>query len=391
MLLVMYVKRELENKVRTLLDHFPAIAVLGPRQVGKTTLGKKIRKELLRESIYLDLENPVDAGALDHPTEFLRAVAEKTVFIDEIQRKPDLFPVLRSVIDESPSPGRFILLGSASPQLLFLSNETIAGRIVYLELHPFQPSEICQLKDFRDHWLRGGFPSPFLQEHPDIRREWFKSFVLAYTERDLRLLGLSLASEVLTRLLQMLVTMQGGLLNSSALANSLGVTAPTVNTALSFLERSFMIRLLKPWHSNIGKRLVKSPKVYVRDSGIINYLLGLGTYQEMLRNPLVGQLWEGFVIENIINTLGADYQYFFYRTADGAECDLVIIGGGVCLATVETKFAPRITRTKSMFITQQDLKPKQAFVIVPECQASYLIGDNLFVATIEQFFRTFSQ
>lgn len=386
----MYIKRSIEEKVLLLLGHFPAVAILGPRQTGKTTLVKELRKQLSKESIYLDLENPADAGALNHPVEFFNSVSHKTVIIDEIQRRPDLFPVLRSVIDNDRTNGKFILLGSASPQLLFFSNETLAGRIIYLELTPFEYREIRHISDFRNHWLKGGFPDPFLLKDNYIRKEWFKSFLSAYFERDLRLLGLNTSSTNLQRLFQMISASQGGLLNVSNLANSLGVSSPTVNHALSFFERSFIVRLLQPWHANIGKRLVKSPKIYIRDSGIVNYLSGLSAYEDLLRYPMVGNLWEGYVLEDIINTLGDEYHFYFYRTADGAECDLVIFKGNNCIAAIDAKFSPQPKPTKSMSITMQDVKPIKAFYIVPECQAPYMISDNQLVATpwqIEEIIR----
>jgi len=377
----MYIKRAIEDKLLKLLDHFPSVAILGPRQVGKTTLAKEIRTRLLKESIYLDLENPVDLGALDHPTEFLYTVSDKVIIIDEIQRKPDLFPILRSVIDQKRVNGRFILLGSASPELLFMSNETLAGRIVHVELTPFEHAEISHLTDFREHWLKGGFPEPFKIEDKDIRREWVKAFLSAYVERDLRLLGLNTSPSTLQKLIQMLSSLQGALLNASNLAKSLGVSSPTVSNAISFLERSFLIRLLKPWHSNIGKRLIKSPKIFIRDSGIINHLLGITSYEDLLRHPMLGNLWEGYVIEDIINTLKDEYQFYFYRTADGTECDLLIFKGNQCLAAIDGKFSPSPKRTKSMTIAMKDLQAKNAFYVVPECPETYVIGENQYVTT----------
>lgn len=377
----MYIKRSIEDRLLTLLAHFPAVAILGPRQAGKTTLVKEIRKQLTKECIYLDLENPADLAALEHPVEFLNSVSNKTVIIDEIQRKPELFPILRSVIDSNRVSSRFILLGSASPQLLFLSNETLAGRIVYLELTPFKHTEIQHLTDFRNHWLKGGFPEPFLIQDQRIRKEWFKSFISAYTERDLQLLGLSTSPANLQRLIQMISAIQGGMLNSSSLSNSLGISSPGVSNAISFFERSFIVRLLQPWHSNIGKRLVKSPKIYIRDSGIVNYILNIADYESLLRHPHLGTLWEGYVIEDIINTLGDEYSYYFYRTADGTECDLLIFKGEECLAAIDAKFVPNPQRTKSMTITIQDLKPEKAFFVVPECPSPYKLSENLFIAT----------
>ncbi len=380
----MYIKRAIEEKLLMLLEHFPSIAILGPRQVGKTTLAREIQTRLSRESIYLDLENPVDAGALDHPIEFLNNVFEKVVIIDEIQRKPDLFPILRSVIDQNRINGRFILLGSASPEMLYLSNETLAGRIVHVELTPFGHNEISHLTDFREHWIKGGFPEPFKITDKDARKEWLKAFLSAYVERDLRLLGLGTSPVILQKLIQMISASQGGLLNASNLAKSLGVSSPTVSNAISFFERSFLVRMLKPWHSNIGKRLVKSPKVYMRDSGITNYLLGVTSYEELLRQPMLGNLWEGYMIEEVINTLRDDYQYFFYRTADGAECDLVVFKGDQCLAALDGKFTPNPKRTKSMAITIQDLNARNGFYVVPECPETYSIGENQYVTSAWQ-------
>lgn len=377
----MYIKRDIEDRLLHFLDFFPAVAVLGPRQAGKTTLVKEVRKSLKKESIYLDLENPADLGALEHPVEFLNSVSSKTVIIDEIQRKPDLFPALRSIIDTQRENGRFILLGSASPQLLFLSNETLAGRIIYLELTPFVHHEIAQLSDFRNHWLRGGFPDPFLFSDHNVRREWFKSFISAYVERDLKILGLSTSPSSLLRLLQMISATQGGLVNFRNLANSLGVSGPTISNAISFFERSFIVRLLQPWHSNIGKRLVKTPKIYIRDFGITNYLLNISDYEHLLRHPSLGNLWEGYVVEDIINTLGDEFTYYFYRTADGTECDLLLFKGEDCIAAIDAKFSSRPQRSRSMSITIQDLKPRNAFLVVPECPTPYKISENLIVTT----------
>ena len=214
-----------------------------------------------------------------------------------------------------------------------------------------------------------------------LRKEWMKSFLSAYIERDLRLLGLNTSPSKLQQLFQMISSIQGGILNVSGLSNALGVSSPTTGNAISFFERSFIIRLLQPWYSNIGKRLIKSPKIYIRDSGIINHLLRITEYEEMLRHPMAGSLWEGYVIEEIINTLTDDYQFYYYRTADGTECDLIIFKGNRCVAAVDTKFSPNPGRSKSMTITMQDLHPQKAFFAVPECPSPYPISEKLFVAT----------
>jgi len=380
----MYIKREIESRILLMVKHFPSVAILGSRQVGKTTLAKEITAQLDKESVYLDLENPADSAVLDHPLEFIQSVQNKTLVIDEIQRRPELFPVLRSAIDSNRINGRFILLGSASKDLLLMSNETLAGRIVYNELTPFFFREISSRSDFRGHWLRGGYPVAFSQDDDFIRKQWFKSFLSAYIERDLLMLGLGSSTNDVQRLLYMLSSVHGNLLNYSSLANSMGLSIMTVRNIISFFEKSFIVRILQPYYTNIGKRLVKTPKIYFRDSGIINSLLDLASYEDLLRHPMLGYLWEGYVIENIIDTLGDRYQYYFYRTADGTECDLLIFEGTTCKAVIDVKFSPAPKSTKSMTTTIQDLKPSHAFFIVPECKVAYSIAHNLLVATQEQ-------
>jgi predicted AAA+ superfamily ATPase len=380
----MYIPRHLERLLIQYHGHFPAIGILGPRQAGKTTLAKKISPELDKETLYLDLENPSDRGALLNPIEFFNTLKDKTIIIDEVQRLPELFPVLRSAIDRHRVPGRFIILGSASRELITLSNETLAGRIVYSELTPFFLDEIINISGFRDHWLRGGFPDAFKTSEIAIRNLWMKSFISAYVERDLMMLGLGSSPGDIERILYMLAGNHGNLMNYSSLSNSLGLHINTVKNIISFFEKSFIIRILQPWYSNIGKRLVKTPKVYIRDSGIVNHLLGFSDYEDLLRYPTLGNLWEGYVIENIINSLGDEYRYFFYRTADGAESDLLIFKGLKCVAALDPKFSPVPHRTRSMTVAINDVKPLQAFFIVPEVAAIYSLSDNLYVATIRQ-------
>lgn len=380
----MYIPRHLEHLLIQYHGHFPAIGILGPRQAGKTTLAKKIIPDLGKETVYLDLENPADRGVLNHPLEFFNSVKNKTIIIDEIQRLPELFPVLRSAIDQHRVPGRFIILGSASRELVTLSNETLAGRIVYTELTPFFLAEISDISGFREHWLRGGFPDAFKTSDNVLRNSWLKSFISTYIERDLGLLGLGSSPGVTERLLYMLAGNHGNLMNYSALSGSLGLHVNTVKNIISFFEKSFIVRLLQPWHTNIGKRLVKTPKVYIRDSGIVNYLLGLSSYEDVLRNPSLGNLWEGYAIENIINALGDEFRFYFYRTADGAECDLLIFKGMNCVAALDPKFSPAPAITRSMTVAINDVKPSISFYIIPEIATPYSLKDNLFVATIPQ-------
>lgn len=380
----MYIPRLLESTLIQYSLNFPATGILGPRQVGKTTLAKKVIPRLSKETVYLDLENPSDRGALIHPLEFFNSLRDKTVIIDEIQRLPDLFPVLRSAIDQHRVPGRFIILGSASRKLITLSNETLAGRIVYTELTPFYLDELSGITGFRDHWLKGGFPDALMATDKFIRDSWMRSYLSSYIERDLGLLGLGSSPRDTERLMYMLAANHAGMLNYSSLSNSQGIHVNTVKNITSFFEKSFLIRILQPWYANVGKRLIKTPKVYFRDSGMVNYLLGLSSYEDILRYPGLGNLWEGYVIENMISSLGEGFRFYFYRTADGAECDLLIFKGTQCIAAVDPKFSAAPSKTHSMTIAINDVKPASAFYIVPEVAVPYLISDNTRVATIPQ-------
>lgn len=383
------IDRLLQNRILSLLKFFPAVAILGPRQSGKTTLAKMVMDDLDRESFYLDLENPLDQSQLTNTLAFFKANKEKCVIIDEIQRNPELFPVLRSVIDEDRKPGRFILLGSASPELLFMSSETLTGRIVYLELNPFLFCEIKNLKPNTDHWMSGGFPQPFLTDDREFRKEWFKSFFTTYIERDLRLLGLNANTQNLSRFFMMLAHQSGNILNKSSLSKSLELNLATISNYLNYFERAFLIRVLRPWHQNIKKRLVKSPKVYIRDSGLLHYLLDINDYNSILGHPIIGNSWEGYIIEQVIGCLGDDYGYYYYRTQDGTECDLLITKGITPYCCIEVKFTstPRMTRSFTTCIS--DMGTKNNYIIIPECPQTFSISDNITVCNIEGFFSEF--
>lgn len=373
------------------MEYFPAVAILGPRQSGKTTLSKMVRVNIQHESIYLDLENPQDQAKLTDPISFFRANTNNCVILDEIQRNPELFPLLRSMIDEDRRPGRFILLGSASPELLFMSSETLTGRIVYLELYPFLFCEVKGIKSITDHWLFGGFPQPFLNDIPDFRKEWFKSFFTTYIERDLRLLGLNANSQNLSRFFMMLAHISGNILNKNNLSKSLELNKAAISDYLSYFERAFLIRRLPPWFQNIKKRLVKSPKIYLRDSGLLHYLLNITDYNSILGNPAIGHSWEGYIIEQIAGCLGDDYSYYFYRTQDGAECDLLITKGITPICSIEIKFTsvPRLTRSFTICI--EDLGTKCNFVIIPDCPRSFNLNEKITVCSLEGFFSEFEK
>jgi uncharacterized protein len=378
------IKRILENRILRALEHFPAVAILGPRQAGKTTLAKMILSHLKKKSIFIDLENPEDAVMLSEPLRFFEANKEKCVIIDEIQRKPELFPLLRSVIDQDRTPARFILTGSASAELLFMSSETLTGRIVYTELTPFLFCEIETGTTLYNHWLWGGFPQPCLVEDSSFRTEWFRSFFVTYVERDFRIIGLGALPENLSRFFRMVAHIHGNIMNKNMLANSLALNQATINTYLNYFEQAFLIRVLPAWHINQGKRLIKSPKVYIRDSGLLHYLHRINDYNQLLGHPLLGHSWEGYVIEQIIGCKGDSYEYFFYRTQDGAECDLVLTRGNVPFFALEIKFTSTPSRSKGFTTAIADLGTIHNFIIIPEVKQTYSLGDNIMVCDLKK-------
>ena len=346
------------------LDQFPAVALLGPRQTGKTTLAGVIAEG--RASTYLDLENTADREKLSDAALYLSGHAEELVILDEVQRVPELFQTLRGLIDggrrRDLRVGRFLLLGSASIDLLKQSGESLAGRIAYIELGPFNVLEVDAAARER-LWIRGGFPDSFLADSDEASVVWRENFVRTYLERDIPQLGPRVPAETLRRFWTMLAHMQGGLFNAAQLARGLAVDGKTVARYLDLLVDLLLIRRLPPFHANVGKRLVKSPKVYVRDSGIVHTLLGLDDQDAVLGHPVVGGSWEGFVLENLLSAASERVRPWFYRTAAGAEIDLVLEMPGGDLWAVEIKrgLAPRLD--KGFHHARQDLDPARSFVV----------------------------
>ena len=310
-----------------MIAQVPAVALLGARQVGKTTLAKTIAKDI--NSIYLDLEAPEDLLKLSDSSSFLSAHADKLVILDEIQRSPELFPVLRGLIDKNREQGRragqFLLLGSASMDLMRQSSESLAGRISYLEMGGLNVAEIDgKQADRQTLWLRGGFPDSYLATGDDVAMDWLENLIRTYLERDIPQMGFRVPAARLRRLWTMLAHLQGETINYSKLASNLEVDAKTVSHYIDILADLLLVRRLEPWHANVKKRLVKSPRYYVRDSGILHRMLGINSYDALLSNPVLGKSWEGFAVENILSILPSRTEIYFYRTAAGAEVDLVI-------------------------------------------------------------------
>jgi predicted AAA+ superfamily ATPase len=374
--------RSIEKEVLESLSYLPSVAVLGPRQVGKTTLVKKIMAQLDKPSVYLDLEYFADRDKLKiAPDLYFQEHQNKVVILDEIQRMPELFPLLRSMIDQNRQAGRFILLGSASPDLLRQSSETLAGRILYLEMQPLHYREINPKISYQEHWLRGGFPDALLAPNDKAMDFWFRGFVQTYIERDLPNLGLSASPELMRNMLRMLTNVQGGMLNYTDLSDSLNISQPTVKTYIDFLESAFLIRRLKPYFSNISKRLVKSPKLFFRDTGILHHLMGIQDFEGLQGNIGIGNSWEGYVIQQIIANLKSDVEPYFYRTKDKAELDLVLVQNTQVKATIEVKYgnSPNISKGNTMAIN--DLGATTNLVVTPQAD-DYWHHSNLRVCNI---------
>lgn len=384
-----YIARTAEQHILKLASYFPAVAVVGPRQVGKTSLVQALRARLPKPSLYLDMENPDDRIKLSNPALFLDALADQTVILDEIQKLPTLFPVLRGIIDRRREPGRFVLLGSASPDLIRDSSESLAGRIAYFELKPFAFGEIEHIADFRQHWLRGGFPQSLLAPDDELSRLWRQNFINTYLERDLPLLGLSADPMVTGKLWRMLAHLSGQLLNMEALAGSLGLNGTTVRRYLDFFESAYLIRRLPPFHVNLKKRLVKTPKIYLRDSGVLHQLLGIGSFFDLSGHPVLGNSWETYILEQIAALLPDWAEMYFYRTHDGTEADIVIARSGRPEIIVEIKYStvPRVS--KGLYIAGQDLGIQKHYVICP-VESGFPLSENTTVLSYREIPRLFA-
>jgi len=378
--------RHAETELLELLGFFPVVAIVGPRQVGKTTLAKELLSRMGREDVYLDLENPEDEAKLTDPVLFFKANADRCVVLDEIQRMPQLFPVLRSMVDMKRQPARFLLLGSATPALIRDSSESLAGRIAYRELCPFNLTEVFpeDHDDLLIHWFRGGFPDAFLAPSDRMAVRWQTGFIQTYVERDLPLLGLDIDRTVIRKFWTMLAHVHGNVLNMSNLGRSMGVSSVTVKKYLSFLEGAFLIRQLQPWSVNLGKRLVKSPKIYVRDSGALHRLLGIPTIGALQVHPSIGASWEGYVIEQVIQLLPDDVEAFYYRTHEGAECDLVLVRGGKPIAGIEVKHTSAPKLTKGVLQSFEDIGTSTNFVITPDTD-DYQLSEYIRVCRLADF------
>jgi predicted AAA+ superfamily ATPase len=377
-MIIRRIKAELSQR----LAESPAVALLGPRQVGKTTLAQDVGET--RPSVYLDLESDADRAKLADPELYLETHQDKLVILDEVHRLPELFQILRGVIDRGRRKGRrsgqFLLLGSASIDLLAQSGESLAGRISYLEMCPIDALEVSQ-EQLEQLWVRGGFPESLLAANDAASRRWRQNFIRTYIERDVPMLGPRIPAETLRRFWTMLAHHQSGLLNASELARSLAIDSKTVAAYLDLMVDLLLVRRLEPWHSNSGKRLVKSPRVYVRDSGLVHTLLGLTSFDDILGHPVAGASWEGFAIETLIAAAPDGTRANFYRTAVGAEIDLLLTvpGHGLWAFEIKRSLAPKIER--GFHHACADLDPARRIVVYPG-QETYPIGPGMEVAPL---------
>lgn len=361
------ITRRLETKIREALHRSPSVALIGPRQVGKTTIALNISETA--PSVYLDLENRLDLEKIRDIAAFHENNRGKLIILDEVQRLPQVFAPLRGIIDKERRKGNkfgeFLFLGPASIDLLQQSSESLAGRIAYIELYPVDVLEYAadSIENINKLWLRGGFPESLLASSEPYSLDWRQDFIKTYLERDIPQLGPHIPAETLERFWTMLAHNQGAVLNASQLARNLEVSSVTVGRYLDLMVDLLLVRRLQPWTFNIGKRLVRSPKVYIRDSGIAHALLNIDTYNNLLGHPVVGGSWEGFVIENILAVVPSRVQPFYYGTPGGAEIDLILEFSSTEKWAIEIKRSSSPSLSKGFHIACTDVKPQRRFVV----------------------------
>ena len=377
------IKRYLQKKIEQSLLNFPVVSIIGSRQCGKTTLAKVIADSIQKPTLYLDMERPSDHAKLQEAELYLEELTGKLVILDEIQRKPDLFPLLRSIVDNNPEKkGRYLILGSASPSLVRQSSESLAGRIIYHELSPFSLKEV-ETKDIYNFWLRGGYPLSYLANSDENSIFWREAFIQTFLERDIPQLGIRIPAIQIRRFWEMISHCHGQLWNASKIAGSLGVSAPASRRYLDILQDTFMVRQLQPYHPNLKKRLVKSPKLYIRDSGILHILLRIFNKELLLSNPNAGSSFEGFVIEQVSSILPDSIPLYFYRTNAGAEVDLVLLPPGSPPVAIEIKFTKSPKISKGFRQSFNDLGCNKGFIVAAVTEG-YPISKNIEVIPVHK-------
>ena len=372
-----------ENEIRELLEDFPVVAIIGPRQVGKSTLAKHVKTGKAID--YIDLENPADRARLADPVIYFESHREQLIVLDEIQFMPELFSVLRSMVDKHAQNGRFLILGSASPELLRQSSETLAGRIAYVRLHPFSISEIEDQEGFSwQHYLmRGGFPKSFLARSESSSLTWRNQFIQTFLQRDLAALGFNLNPSGMYNLWMMCAHYHGRVINHTAIGNSLGLSSTSIKNHLDILKGTFMVDVIQPWLPNLSKRLVKSPKQYISDSGILHALLSIKSFSDILGNPTIGFSWEGLVLQTMRAQLPPEWQVYFVSTAAQAEIDFIVVRGNH-LFGVECKFSstPSMSRGAKELVKELDLK--EVYIVSP-VEHRFMQSEGVEVLSLQHF------
>ncbi len=375
-----YIKRLVEEELKKKLENVPVVAILGPRQCGKTTLAKKLISKI--SSMYLDLQKRSDLNKLNEPEIFLEKYRDKLVCLDEIQLKADFFSYLRSEVDEDRRNGRFLILGSASRDLIKQSSETLAGRISYLDLTPFLYEEVEKKFNWDTLLLRGGFPNSLLVRNDEISFDWREDFIRTFLERDIPALGFMIPASVMGKLWRLLSHYHGQNINYSKIANVVDISQQTLKKYLAILEDTYMIRLLQPYEANLKKRIVKSPKVYIRDSGILHSLQEIESFDQLLSHPVMGHSWEGFAIENLIAKFSG-YKPYYLKTSNGAEVDLILEKGGK-LIIFEFKFSKAPKPSKGFFEIIKDLSAEnnKSYIVAP-VNDSYEYKKNVWITNLK--------
>ncbi len=371
------IARNITDSIKKHLLKFPAVAILGARQVGKTTLAKQIAKTMKQGSVYLDLEKTSDANKLSDAEHYLSLHSDKCIIIDEVQIKPELFSLMRALIDEKRKPGRFLLLGSVSPELIKGVSQSLAGRIMITEMSTISLTEIPKTISFHRHWFRGGFPEAITAKTNRDFSDWMDNYIATYINKDLQFLfGTGISKSVMQNFWLMLGNHTSQIWNAQAYAKSLGVTSPTISRYLDLLEAGYIIRKLPSYHVNAKKRLIKASKVYVRDSGLIHRLVRVHDYENIFESLVAGSSWESYVVEQVAQLKHKDIDLYYYRTHGGAECDLVFVRGIKVIACAEIKLSANAAISKGYYESIADLKSKNNFIITMEGE-NYLTSNNI--------------
>ena len=378
------IDRRIYAEVSDSLSFFPVVSIIGPRQVGKTTLAKQIMSESAKPTLYLDLELQSDLFKLNDAELFLSQHSEKLIVIDEVQNKKELYPLLRGLVDQQREPARFLLLGSASPELIRHSSESLAGRIAYHQLYPFDLTEIPNTISQEDLWVNGGFPNMLFARNSDLASRWMENFISTYLNRDLLQLGLNASPKIIRNLWTMMAYSNGQLFNATTLGNSLDISTPTVKRYVDFLEEAFLLKSLHPFTWNMQKRLVKSPKIYLTDTGILHHLIGGTDLISLSGNPIIGSSWESFVINQLLALKKSQLELYFYRTHHGSEVDLVFTKGLNVVATAEIKYSNSPQLSKGNYLAFDDLKAPMNYVITPSSD-DYIFKERVRICSLKAF------